>query len=118
MTSERPCPYSTGSDTWSGLSRLAAQAAQVVAVSGKIAGSESGSDSAGHDSGGHDSGGHDSGTSLRDSMQDELGGLRAAIDYVIRQNGLDWDAVNRQRDRKRALYERWARESHASSDRS
>jgi hypothetical protein len=123
MTSERPCPYSTGSDTWSGLSRLAAQAAQVVAVSGKIAGSESGSDSAGSDSAGHDSGGnesagHDDGTSLRDSMQDELGGLRAAIDYVIGQNGLDWDAVNRQRDRKRALYERWARESHASSDRS
>jgi hypothetical protein len=88
MASARPGPQSTDDgDTWTGLSSLAAQAAQVLEVSGQIASSGDAS-------------------MLRESLQDGLGGLRAAIDYVIGQNGLDWDAVNRQRDRKRALYER------------
>ena len=95
MASELSAPDSADRDTWTGLSRLAAQAAHVLEVSDKIA--SSGSD-------GH----HDDGTSLRESMQDELGGLRAAIDYVIGQNELDWAAVNRQRDRRRAQYERRA----------
>jgi len=91
MASE-PGPHGTGSDAWPGLARLAAQAAQVLEVSEKITCSADG--------------GHDDGTILRQSMQDELGGLRAAIDYVIGKNGLDWDAVNRHRDRERSLYER------------
>ena len=94
MASELPGLYSSGSDTWTGLSRLAAQAAQVLEVSDKITSSDGESDT------------RDDETRLRESLQDGLGGLRAAIDYVIGQNGLDWDAVNRQRDRKRALYER------------
>jgi hypothetical protein len=102
MASELSGPDSAYRDTWTGLSRLAAQAAYVLQVSDKIA------------SGGSDS--HDDGTSLRESMQDELGGLRAAIDYVIGQNELDWAAVNRQRDRKRAQYERRAEESPAARD--
>jgi hypothetical protein len=93
MASELPGQYRDDSDTWTGLSRLAAQAVQILEVSDKIA------------SGGDDTHSDDE-ASLRESMQDELGGLRAAIDYVIGQNGLDWNAVNRQRDRKRALYER------------
>jgi len=93
MASELPGQYSDDSDTWTGLSRLAAQAVQILEVSDKIAS-------------GNDSAGDDDEASLRQSMQDELGGLRSAIDYVIGQNGLDWNAVNRQRDRARALYER------------
>jgi hypothetical protein len=103
MASQLPGAYSTGSDTWTGLTRLAAQAAHVLEVSDKITGS------------GDDR--QDDEASLRQSMQDELGGLRAAIDYVIGQNELDWAAVNRQRDRKRALYQRWEEESRALRDR-
>lgn len=102
MASELSGPDTVDRDTWTGLSRLAAQAAHVLEVSDKIA------------SGGDD--GHGDETSLRESMQDELGGLRAAIDYVIGQNELDWAAVNRQRDRRRAQYERRAEESPAARD--
>jgi NTP pyrophosphatase (non-canonical NTP hydrolase) len=93
MASEIPGPYSIGSDIWPGLSRLAEEAAEVLQVVGKIIGG-----------GGDDI--HDDGTDLRESLQDELGDLRAAIDYVVRKNCLDWDAVNRRRDTKRTLYER------------
>lgn len=96
MASERPgpCrgdgPYRIDSDTWPGLSQLAEDAAQIVRHVGAIIDDDAGQDAAG----------------LRASLQEELGDLRAAIDYVIGKNALDWDAVNRRRDRKRSLYER------------
>src|SRR5215472_6596243 len=92
MASDQPAPYGIGSDTWPGLSRLAADAAQVVKVACTIIGT------------GNDT---DQDTAVqRESLQQELGDLRAAIDYVIGKNALDWGAVNRRRDRKRSLYER------------
>lgn len=95
MARDLPGPYSIGSDTWPGLSRLATEAAQVVRVAARIIGGN---------------GSHDDGAVMRESLQDELGDLRAAIDYVVGKNALDWGAVNRRRDRKRTLYERWDRE--------
>jgi hypothetical protein len=94
MASEPPGPYSIGSDTWPGLSRLAADAAQVVRVACTIMGNGGDTPQEAEPGG------------LRESLQEELGDLRAAIDYVIGKNALDWDAVNRRRDRKRSLYER------------
>jgi hypothetical protein len=94
MASEPPGPYSIDSDTWPGLSRLAADAAQVVRVACTIMGN------------GGDTLQEAEATGLRESLQEELGDLRAAIDYVIGKNALDWDAVNRRRDRRRSLYER------------
>jgi hypothetical protein len=92
MASDRPAPYGIGSDTWPGLSRLATDAAQVAELARTII-------SAGNDT--------DQDPAVqRESLQEELGDLRAAIDYVIGKNGLDWAAVNRRRDRKRSLYER------------
>ena len=101
MASEPPGPYSIGSDTWPGLSRLAADAAQVVRVACTIMGN------------GGDRGQEAETGDLRESLQEELGDLRAAIDYVIGKNALDWDAVNRRRDRKRSLYERGTDEDRA-----
>jgi hypothetical protein len=101
MVSEPPGPSSIGSDTWPGLAALAADAAQVLQVVRAIIGD-----------------GNDTGTgaaSLRESLQEELGDLRAAIDYVIGKNALDWDAVNRRRDRKRSLYERGVTEPRAAT---
>lgn len=92
MASEPPGPYGIGSDTWPGLAMLAADAAEVVRVVRAIMGNGNGN-------------GPDA-ASLRESLQEELGDLRAAIDYVIGKNALDWDAVNRRRDRKRSLCER------------
>ena len=92
MASDQPAPYGIGSDTWPGLSRLAADAAQVVKVACTIIGT------------GNDT--HQDTAVQRESLQQELGDLRAAIDYVIGKNALDWGAVNRRRDRKRSQYER------------
>jgi hypothetical protein len=74
------------------MSRLAADAAQVARVARTIisTGNDTDQDAA----------------VQRESLQEELGDLRAAIDYVIGENALDWAAVNRRRDRKRSLYER------------
>ena len=92
MASDRPAPYGIGSDTWPGLARLATDAAQVVELARTIisTGNDTDQDAA----------------VQRESLQEELGDLRAAIDYVIGKNALDWGAVNRRRDRKRSLYER------------
>jgi hypothetical protein len=90
MASERPGPYLIGSDTWPGLSQLTADAADVLSVIGTIMGDDA----------------HEDMASLRAGLQDQLGDLRAAIDYVIGKNALDWNAVNSRRDRKRSLYER------------
>jgi hypothetical protein len=105
MASDPPVPYSIGSDTWPGLSRLAADAAQVVRVAWTIMGNcgDTQPDAEAETAG------------LRESLQEELGDLRAAIDYVIGKNALDWDAVNRRRDRKRSLYERGADEDRVIS---
>jgi hypothetical protein len=105
MASDPPVPYSIGSDTWPGLSRLAADAAQVVRVAWTIMGNcgDTQPEAEAETNG------------LRESLQEELGDLRAAIDYVIGKNALDWDAVNRRRDRKRSLYERGADEDRVVS---
>jgi hypothetical protein len=92
MASDRPVPYGIGSDTWPGMSRLAADAARVASVARAIisTGNDTDQDEA----------------AQRESLQEQLGDLRAAIDYVIGKNALDWAAVNKRRDRKRSLYER------------
>jgi hypothetical protein len=92
MASDQHVPYGIGSDTWPGLSRLAADAAQVVRVACTIIGT------------GNDT--HQDAAVQRESLQEQLGDLRAAIDYVIGKNALDWGAVNKRRDRKRTQYER------------
>ena len=92
MASDQPVPYGIGSDTWPGLSRLAADAAQVVRAAAAIIGTGNDTDQ--------------DAAVQRESLQEQLGDLRAAIDYVIGKNALDWTAVNRRRDRKRTQYER------------
>ena len=92
MASDQPVPYGIGSDTWPGLSKLAADAAQVAKVACTIIGTGNDTDQ--------------DAAVQREALQEELGDLRAAIDYVIGKNALDWGAVNKRRDRKRSLYER------------
>ena len=101
MSSDEPVPYGIGSGTWPGLSRLAADAAQVARAARGIIGTGNDTDQ--------------DAAVQRESLQDELGDLRAAIDYVIGKNALDWTAVNRRRDRKRSLYERGVDEDQPPS---
>ena len=72
---------------WPGLSLLAGQAAELGQVIDDLTGS-----------------GHH-GTVARERLILRLGALRAAIDFTVTRNALDWEAVNRQRDRHRARYE-------------
>lgn len=74
------------SDGWPGFSFLADEIAELATVIGAIAGS-----------------------GRRDAVQREhliirLGALRAAVDFTVARNALDWDAVNRHRDRRRSHY--------------
>lgn len=72
---------------WPGLSCLTEEIAELGTVIGKIAGS-SGRDAI-----------------LREHLIARLGALRAAIDFTATRNGLDWEALNRRRDRQRTRYE-------------
>jgi len=93
-------PYCIGSNTWNGLSKLIEECGEVQQVAGKLIGSEGES-------------AHWDGTNLRERMESELGDLRAAIDYFIALNGLNAAAVERQRTKKLALFDRWNSEVHA-----
>lgn len=72
---------------WPGLSFLAEEIAELGTVIGEIAGS-----------------GHRD-VLLRERLAIRLGELRAAIDFTATHNALDWENLNRRRDRQRAHYE-------------
>jgi hypothetical protein len=74
-------------DGWPGLSFLAEEIAELGTVIGEITGS----------------GRRD--VILRERLVARLGELRAAIDFTVTRNALDWEAVNRRRDRRRSHYE-------------
>lgn len=72
---------------WPGLSFLAEEIAELGTVIGEITGS----------------GRRD--VLLRERLAARLGELRAAIDFTVSRNALDWEAVNRRRDQQRSHYE-------------
>jgi hypothetical protein len=85
-----PGPDLGDDGTWPGLSLLAEEIAELGRLIGEITGS----------------GRHD--VLLRERLVARLGALRAAIDFTVTRNALDWEAVNRQRNRQRAQYEQAA----------
>ena len=74
-------------ERWPGLPLLAEEIAELGLAIGEIAGS----------------GRRDA--VMRERLIARLGALRAAIDFTVSRSALDWEAVNRQRDRQRARYE-------------
>lgn len=74
-------------DGWPGLSCLAEEMAEFGTVIGEI------------------TGGGRRDVILRERLIARLGALRAAIDFTVTRNALDWQAVNQRRDRQRARYE-------------
>lgn len=90
-------PYSIGSSHWPGISKLIEEAGEVIQVAGKLLGS----------------GGvveHWDGTNLKTRLEDEIGDVLAATDFVVRHCGLDPVAVEARRLVKRTLFEKWHRE--------
>jgi hypothetical protein len=87
-------PYSIGSTTWPGLSKLIEECGEIIQVAGKIIGS-----------GGDPN--HWDGTDLEVRFVEELGDLLAAIRYVRAHNVLDRLAIDARVDTKFLRFQTW-----------
>lgn len=87
-------PYAIGSAHWPGLGKLIEEAGEVQQVCGKLMGT-----------GGEVE--HWDGTNLKERLEDELGDLQAALEFVVAANGLDGARVGAQAARKLAWFQRW-----------
>lgn len=74
-------PYSIGSSTWPGASRVIEEAGELMQVLGKLIGAGGQTD-------------HWDGTDLRERLIAELGDVRAALDFFIAANDLPLSAIN------------------------
>lgn len=103
LDSDQAGPYSIGSDTWPGLSKLIEECGEVIQVAGKIIGT-----------GGEPK--HWDGSDLRDRLIEEVADLTAAIEFVTQACVFDWDEINDRAGAKRLLFERWHREQRGLPD--
>jgi NTP pyrophosphatase (non-canonical NTP hydrolase) len=86
--------FSIGGTVWPGLSKLIEECGEVQQVCGKLLGSR-----------GEEN--HWDGSNLRERLQEELGDLVAAINFVIQKNGLDICTVACRSDDKLQLFNDW-----------
>jgi NTP pyrophosphatase (non-canonical NTP hydrolase) len=99
---EPASPYSIGSETWPGLSKLIEECGEVLQVAGKIIGLGPNLPAEFYK--------HWDGTDVRERLTSELGDLLAAIAFVINTNDLDWSAINAQEETKTERFHTWHRE--------
>lgn len=92
-------PYSIGSDKWPGLSKLIEECGEVQQVAGKVIGA-----------GGETM--HYDGSNLVDRLEEELGDLLAAIDFVIKNNNLSRKMIDERTKRKLEVFRRWSEVEH------
>ncbi len=90
--------FNVNSSTWPGLSKLIEEAGEVIQVCGKLIAT------AGADI-------HYDSSNLRERLQDELGDLKAAVQFVINMNELDADAISERTSAKLELYAKWREET-------
>lgn len=86
--------FSIGGRLWPGIGKLVEECGEVLQVCGKLVGSRGAAE-------------HWDGTDLRQRLEVELGDLLAAVNFVADKNGLDRQAIERQRVKKTALFEEW-----------
>lgn len=86
--------FSIGSAVWPGISKLIEECGEVTQVAGKLLGSKG--DPA-----------HFDGSNLRHRLEEELGDLGAAVDFIVSHCGLDRVAIARRVYEKRCLFEQW-----------
>lgn len=87
-------PYSIGSDTWPGVSKVLEEAGEIIQVLSKLIGA----------------GGvveHWDGTNLRDRITEELGDLKAAIRFFEEHNDVDTFAIAVREQKKFEQFVRW-----------
>ena len=88
-------PYSIGSDHWPGISKLMEESGEVGQVVGKLLATNG----LPH---------HWDGTNLTARLEDELGDLRAAIEFLLRHNPqLNRAAVTQRHRQKLRMFEQW-----------
>ena len=89
-----------GAKKWPGLSKLVEEAGEVVQVCGKLIAT-----------GGNPS--HWDGTNLHERLEDELGDLLAAIDFVIERNSLRLSRtkIASRRSEKLKMFDHWHEET-------
>jgi NTP pyrophosphatase (non-canonical NTP hydrolase) len=86
--------FAIGADHWPGISKLMEEAGEVIQVCGKLLGT-------------YGSTAHWDGTDLKVRLEEELGDLLAAIDFVQLKCELDIVRIDRQRVRKRERFRQW-----------
>lgn len=98
------CRYGFGTDSWPGLAKLVEEAGEVVQVAAKLLGT-----------GGRL--GHWDGTNLARRLEEELGDLRAAIDFFVAHNSdqLDTAAIRQRTATKVGVFEGWHDDGDPSS---
>lgn len=89
--------FAIGDKDWPGLSKLAEECAEVGQVVGKLMGTRG----LVH---------HWDGTKLDDRLIEEMGDVKAAIDFVLAHCQLSGTAVERRRQEKNRLFEAWHKE--------
>lgn len=94
-------PYSIGSASWPGISKLIEEAGEVCQVAGKIMGTGGAVN-------------HWDGTDLKVRLEDEIADLMAACKFVIHACGLDSARIGERMSNKRTLFERWHRDPIAT----
>lgn len=87
-------PFSIGSKIWPGISKLAEESGEVLQVIGKLIGS-----------GGEIM--HWDGSNLRERLEEEVGDVLAAAEFVAEKNGLDRQRIEARTRAKLALFEKW-----------
>ena len=85
-------PLAIGSDTWPGLAKIAEEAGEVIQVIGKLMAFPDAV--------------YPDGTDLKWALTNELGDLKAAIEYAVKQNGLQGPVRERMAE-KRGRFRRW-----------
>jgi NTP pyrophosphatase (non-canonical NTP hydrolase) len=91
--------FAIGAEHWPGISKLMEEAGEVVQICGKLLGTYGETK-------------HWNCPDLKARLEEELGDLLAAADFVQMKCGLDMTRVDKQRRKKRLLFEKW----HAEGD--
>lgn len=88
--------FSIGGHVWPGISKLIEECGEVMQVAGKLMGSRGEPK-------------HWDGTDLKVRIEEEIGDLLAAVDFVVKHNRLDAQAIANRRLKKLDRFDRWHR---------
>jgi NTP pyrophosphatase (non-canonical NTP hydrolase) len=86
--------FAIGDKEWPGISKLTEEAGEVLQVCGKLLATAGKIE-------------HWDGTNLKERLEDELGDLQAAINFVVGWCGLDRNRIERRVIAKLTRFERW-----------